>query len=320
MQRKRFSRVVLLLLSAVLVELSPFAGAAWQEGPKFLASDGRAFDFFGVSVSISGSTAIVGACGDDDMGYESGSAYIFKDTGSGWTRVAKLAASDGAAMDDFGWSVSISGGIAIVGARFDDDRGSDAGAAYIFQDTGSGWAEVAKFTASDGAADNLFGSSGSISGGTVIVGTCMGYAEGMNAGAAYIFEDTGSGWAQVAKLTAGDGAKQDYFGSSVSISGGTVIVGAGCDDNRGSNSGSAYVFKPYVMEHGTVWTGSGWMTVNLTQPFTDPVVVAGPAMSVGCIRPGIEVWRLGEAVLLEITGSSARRRKDPDTGFDVMES
>ena len=79
-----------------------------------------------------GPRPIVGAYRDDDRGSNSGSAYVFENTGSGWTQVAKLTASDGAANDYFGYSVAISGDTAIVGAYRDDDRGSDSGSAYLF--------------------------------------------------------------------------------------------------------------------------------------------------------------------------------------------
>jgi len=103
------------------------------ESNKITASDGADGDIFGRSVSISGDYAIVGAFWDDDNGIDSGSAYIFKRSGTSWAEEAKLTASDGAAIDQFGWSVSISGEYAIVGAHLDDDNGADSGSAYIFE-------------------------------------------------------------------------------------------------------------------------------------------------------------------------------------------
>ncbi|MEA1952382.1 MAG: Ig-like domain-containing protein, partial [Planctomycetota bacterium] len=100
--------------------------ASWQIdniSTKLLADDGAVEDWFGESVSISGTMAIVGANGDDDNGTYSGSAYIFEETASGWEQVAKLTADDGATYDYFGISVSISGTTAIVGAHGDDDNG-----------------------------------------------------------------------------------------------------------------------------------------------------------------------------------------------------
>jgi len=102
------------------------------ESNKIVASDGADFDWFGISVSISGDYALVGASKDDDNGSDSGSAYIFKRSGTSWAEEAKLTASDGVSGDEFGYSVSISGDYAIVGAFRDDDNGLSSGSAYIF--------------------------------------------------------------------------------------------------------------------------------------------------------------------------------------------
>ncbi len=102
---------------------------------KLLANDGAADDQFGLSVAISGATAIVGARWHDDNGTNSGSAYLF-DTTTG-RQIAKLLPNDGAAEDHFGLSVAISGATAIAGAPGDDDNGANSGSAYLF-DTKTG--------------------------------------------------------------------------------------------------------------------------------------------------------------------------------------
>ena len=105
-------------------------------GNKLTASDGAVNDYFGSSVSISsdGTTALIGAYLDDDKGANSGSAYVFKYNGTSWTQQSKLTASDGAASDQFGYSVSISsdGTTALIGAIYDDDKGTNSGSAYVF--------------------------------------------------------------------------------------------------------------------------------------------------------------------------------------------
>ena len=100
------------------------------------ASDSVSGDYFGISVSVSGDTAIVGAYFDDDNGYQRGSAYIFVQSGLSWSHQAKLTASDGASGDKFGLSVSVSGNTAVVGANHDDDNGENSGSAYVFRTTG----------------------------------------------------------------------------------------------------------------------------------------------------------------------------------------
>ncbi len=205
---------------------------------KLLPTDGAA-GFFGTSVAISGATAIVGAWRDDDNGSGSGSAYLF-DTTTG-RQIAKLLPDDGAAGDHFGFSVSISGTIAIVGAFADDDNGGFSGSAYLFDISDpKNPVQFAKLLPTDGAAVDHFGFSVSISGATAIVGAAFHDDNGSGSGSAYLF-DTATGQ-QIAKLLPSDGAVGDVFGASVSISGTTAIVGAWFDDDNGGFSGSAYLF------------------------------------------------------------------------------
>ncbi|KPA18874.1 secreted protein containing Peptidase S8 and S53, subtilisin, kexin, sedolisin domain protein [Candidatus Magnetomorum sp. HK-1] len=215
----------------------------WIEQKKLLASDGAEYDYFGFSVSISGDYAIVGAYGDDNNGYFSGSAYIFKRDGNTWTEQAKLLPSDGATYDYFGQSVSISGDYAIVGAYRDDDNGYCSGSAYIFKRDGNTWIKQTKLLASDGAKADSFGFSVSISVDYAIVGAWKDSYNGFWSGSAYIFKRDGDTWIEQTKLLATDGAKEDLFGVSVSISGYYAIVGAEGDDVNGTKSGSAYIFK-----------------------------------------------------------------------------
>ncbi|MHC4573903.1 MAG: FG-GAP repeat protein [Planctomycetota bacterium] len=168
-----------------------------------------------------------------------------------WSKESKLLASGPAPGDQFGRSVCINANLAIVGAPYDNDKGADSGSAYIYNYDGTNWTEQAKLTASDGAAYDYFGYSVSISGGYAIVGS-GGYTivgahydddNGAESGSAYIYSYDGTNWFQQAKLTASDGAASDYFGISVSISGGHAIVGAYGDDDNGAESGSAYIFS-----------------------------------------------------------------------------
>lgn len=107
-------------------------GTTWSQEAKLTASDAAEEDFFGGSVSISGALAVVGAGGDDDAGRQSGSAYVFRRTGTSWSQTMKLTASDAAGGDSFGNAVSISGNLAIVAAAFADDNGNSSGSAYVF--------------------------------------------------------------------------------------------------------------------------------------------------------------------------------------------
>jgi hypothetical protein len=234
MKNKTNLYIFILIVVLLLLQADSLYAIWWPQQAKFTASDGSAGDCFGYSVSISGDYAIVGACGDDNY---KGSAYVFKRDGTIWSQQDKLAASDGAVWDAFGYSVSISGDYVIVGAYSDNDY---KGSAYVFKRDGTTWNEQAKLTASDGSAGDAFGYSVSISGDYAIVGA---YNGNDYKGSAYVFKRDGTIWSQQDKLTASDGATDDWFGLSVSISGYYAVVGAPSDDDKGSDSGSAYVFS-----------------------------------------------------------------------------
>ncbi len=131
MKRRYQSSVLLIAVSIVMVAAAqPACADLGDQLAKLLADDGAAGDFFGNSVAISGATAIVGASLDNDNEDFSGSAYLF-DVATGH-QIAKLLPDDGAALDQFGWSVAISGATAIAGALWDDDHGGESGSAYLF--------------------------------------------------------------------------------------------------------------------------------------------------------------------------------------------
>ena len=211
-------------------------GSSWSE-------QARLFDdnpFFGGSVAISGETVIVGAIAA--AGTSAGSAYVFVRDGSSWSLQATLSPSNLSSPNPvmFGGSVAIDGDTAIVGNS--DVFGEGPGTAYVFVRSGSSWSEQARLFASDGEIWAAFGSSVAISGDSVAVGAP--YGQGFR-GAAYLFARSASGWAEQARLLAPDGEPNDFFGTSVAISGGTAVVGStGANEpETGLNTGAAYVFQ-----------------------------------------------------------------------------
>jgi hypothetical protein len=292
-------------------------GTSWVEQQKLLASDGAAYDYFGWSVSISGDLAIVGAYGDDDNGSLSGSAYIFKWDGTSWVEQAKLLPSDGAAYDYFGWSVSISGDLAIVGAFYDDANGVDSGSAYIFKWDETNWVEQQKLLASDGAKGDEFGISVSISGDLAIAGAYGNDANGSNSGSAYIFKWNGTGWIQQTKLLASDGVADDLFGYSVSISGDLAIAGAYGDDDNGSLSGSAYIFK---------WDGTSWVEQQkllasdgaAEDYFGYSVSISGDLAIAGAYLDGDNGNFSGSAYIFVPVGTGELTLLSPDGGEELV--
>jgi hypothetical protein len=235
------------------------SGSSWTQQAKLTASDGVVWDLFGHSVSLYGDTALIGAYG---WAAVPGKAYIFTRSGSSWTQQATLTATDGVAGDGFGFSVSLSGDTALIGAV---GWNSVQGAAYVFTRSGSSWMQQAKLMASDGAPFDEFGWSVSLSGETALIGAPF-YNNGK--GATYVLID----WTSQAKLTASDAVINDEFGFSVSLSADTAFIGApGC----GSNKGAAYVFvETRPPSTPTVWgptTGEVGITYTYSFTSTDPM-------------------------------------------------
>ncbi len=229
--------------------------ATLNESAKLLASDGFDLDDFGISVSLDGDRALIGARFDDDNGVQSGAAYVFDFDGNTWTETAKLLASDGGVGDRFGISVALDGDRALIGSPQDDDNGGNAGAAYVFDFDGTTttWTETDKLTASDGAIGDFFGTAVALNGDRAIAGAHQDDDGGQGSGSAYIFEFDSGAWAQSAKLIASDDFFGDFFGFSVSIDGDRALVGAPVNENA---TGAAYVFD----YNGVAWAE----TVKLT--------------------------------------------------------
>jgi hypothetical protein len=229
------------------------SGALWTQQAQLLASDGAGNEGFGISVAISGDTALVGAWLDQAGVTEfQGSAYVYVRSGSTWTQQAQLLAADGAMQDRFGISVALSGDTALVGAWLDDVGGNaDQGSAYVFVRGGSTWTQQAQLLAADGAGDDGFGFSVALSGNTALVGARTDDVGGnTNQGSAYVYTRSGSNWSQHAQLLAADGAANDWFGDSVALFADTALVGSTFDDvGANADQGSAYVY---------VRSGSSW--------------------------------------------------------------
>jgi hypothetical protein len=220
-------------------------GATWAQQAKLIAPDSEEGDLFGISVALCDDTIIVGADLNDEKAINAGAVYVFTRTGTQWRHQAKLMAADGAKTDIFGVRVALSGDTALISARRDDDdvMGADAGSAYVFTRTKNVWHQQAKLTAPDGAEDDRFGRSVALSGDTAIISAIHQDDKGANSGSAYVFTRTDNTWSHQANLSADDGASGDLFGWSVALSNGKAIIGAPRNDDKGNESGSAYIFK-----------------------------------------------------------------------------
>ena len=227
-------------------------GGVWALEQKIQAPDASALDLFGFAVAVDADTALVTCMRDDDVIVDSGSVYVFvRDGGGVWSFQDKLLASNAAAMVGFGVSIDVVGDDAVVGAPQSDGAGVGFGSVYVYQRDGfGGWSEVVELGAVDGADGDQFGSSVAMVDGLIVVGAPMHDANGADAGAVYVFERNGMGqWSPSAKLMADVGVAGQLFGSSVSISGGLIVVGARDDDGAVAGAGAVYLFEP---------DGGGW--------------------------------------------------------------
>ena len=219
------------------------SGTTWSEEAKLTAGDGLAGDRFGISVDVSGDTALVGAISGDGLVANSGSAYVFVRSGTSWSGEQELTAADGAAGDNFGRDIALDGDNALIGARADDDDGASSGSAYIFHRVGTSWTEEDKLTASNATAGAEFGVGVDIEGDRAAVGAPIANSQVGGSGAVYIFERSGTTWPEEAKFTSSDASNLDQFGFAVSVSGDTVVTGAIGEAQNGADAGAAYVHR-----------------------------------------------------------------------------
>ncbi len=271
--------------------------ASGEELFKLKPSDGQNSDRFGAAVAILGDYAIIGSPDSDDRGGSSGSVYIF-DLNTG-EQVNKILAEDAAFGDKFGSSVSASEGYFVVGAPNDDhESGSNAGSAYLYSMSSAlrssrhEW----KYTASDGEANDLYGSAVSLHGDTLVIGAYLDDDNGTESGSAYVY-DISSDPDHLFKLAASDAEAGDHFGRSLSVSDGYVLVGAQSSDDIGNASGSAYLFNAE--------TGSEVMKVIASDQATGDTYGSSVAISnnhfiVGSPRDNSGATSSGSAYIYEI--------------------
>jgi hypothetical protein len=304
------------------------SGGIWSQQAYLKASNTGASDFFGWSVAVSGDTLVVGALYEssnatgvngnqaDNSAAYAGAAYVFTRSGGVWSQQAYLKASNTGASDFFGWSVAVSGDTLVAGAYGEasnatgvngsqaDNSAAYAGAAYVFTRSGGVWSQQAYLKASNTGADDYFGYAVAVDGDTVVVGAPYeaSNATGVNgnqadnsaysAGAAYVFTRSGGVWSQQAYLKASNTEAWDNFGTSVAVSGDTLVVEAPYEasnatgvngdqtDNSAGSSGAAYVFT----RSGGVWSQQAYLKASNTEAndyFGYAVAVDGDTVVVG---------------------------------------
>jgi hypothetical protein len=232
---------------AILLPAGKLTAADFTRETRIVPADSSAGDEFGGAVAIEGDTAVVGATG----GAPGGAAYVFVRSGGGWVQQQKLVSSHPEPGGDFGGSVAISGGTIVIGAPHQDpgNVSFELGSVFVFMRTGGVWSLQQELQPDSPQSLAEFGNAVAIEGDTIVVGNRVRSELHAHDGAAYVFVRAGNAWNQQAKLLAFDADVNDFFGTSVAISGGTIAIGANADDDLGDESGSVYVF----VNNGVSW-------------------------------------------------------------------
>ena len=205
-------------------------GNTWSEVDQWVPSDPQSLAYFGESLALEGSRALVGAPGQDTQG----SVFVFENSG-GWSEVDEFQAADGAKEDDFGQSVDLDGDRAAVGAPWKDGLGIGDGAAYVFAFDGSNWSQEQRLIPLITEADAKLGSDVALDGCRILVGASLSSHADDKIGAVFVFHDHSSGWRASAVPIASDGGFLDAHGSAVALDGTTALSGApGRDDTHGA--------------------------------------------------------------------------------------
>ena len=292
-------------------------GSSWSQQAYLKAPSSTAGGRFGFSVAIDDDTIVVGAVRDASQQFASGAAYVYVRSGGSWSHQATLLPASYQFFDRFAWNVAVSGDTIVLGAPDEDsaatgvngdeldNSASDAGAAFVLVRSGTDWSQQAYLKASNTDASDEFGCRVAISGDTIVVGARHedGSSTGVNggdddgakdSGAAYVYTRTAGVWSQQAYLKATNTDLFDRFGSSVSVSGDTVLVGSpdedsaatgidgDQDDNTSLSAGAVYVFA----RQGTAWSQQAYLKASNTEQadvFGESVSVSGDKAIVGAL-------------------------------------
>ena len=261
-------------------------------------------DYLGIAVAIDGDTVVAGAWDWPNEGFAK--VYRTPDGGDTWTTAATLTASDGEKHDYFGRSVAVAGDTVFVGASGDDDGGTNSGSVYVFRTTDGGatYDEVQTLRASSPRNYAYFGNALAADGDTLVIGA---YSDNSYKGAVYVFRKSFSTYAQVARLTGSGVAEDDEFGTSVGVSGDTIVVGTEYTD-------AAFVYR--TSDGGATWAAV--TTLEGSDDFGQSVAIDGDTIVIGASGgDATYVYRTsdGGATYAEVVKLTApRKRTNSGTG------
>ena len=225
------------------------AGGVWLELDMLDDPSRSEGDLFGESVAIHENYILVGAPRDDEFAPDGGAVYVFERTASGWTRTQKLAPADVGTHDYFGHDMAVAGLRAVASSYNDDDRGVNAGAAYVLDLVGGAWRIGQKLTANEGSDFDLYGTSVAMIEDTIVISAPQNQDADDDAvndeGAAFVYEwnNTAGQWTETMTLRPGDPSENHRFGIDVAMQDGVIVVGASHSDSGTLNSGSVHIFR-----------------------------------------------------------------------------
>lgn len=215
------------------------AQGVWTETQKLQPSTAASYDHFGYSVDLDGDLAVIGAYGSDDF---RGALYVFRTDGASWTEEARRVGSQTVGGDFFAASVAVSGERVIAGARWADIGVLDTGEAYVFRRDGGAWVEEQRLTEESPQGGDGFGYCVDLADDLALVGAHNRDVVGPHSGEAVLFRRSGGVWRNEQRLIPSDAETNDLFGLSVSIDGGSALVGAPWDDDQAEDAGSVYAY------------------------------------------------------------------------------
>ena len=256
-------------------------GQDWIESQQIRPDDLVAYGEFGSAIAIDGDLLAIGWKGSDAAAQGAGIVVLYEWSGGQWLERSRVWDPEATIGDRFGTSIDLDGDYMVVGCQLDDVSGSDSGSALVFRRSSDDWVFEQRLVPSGIGAYNWAGRSVSISGTRVVVGAYLESVDGQQAaGAAYVFERTGSGaWTEQARLVADDPVPGDYFGYSVSVEDDRIAVGSILNDAPLEDSGEVYLFE---------WTGVEWALQHLPPPddggeFGYTVAIDGERLHVGAV-------------------------------------
>jgi hypothetical protein len=241
------------------------SNGTWTQTQKLTADDGAAFDNFGLSVALKGSTLLVGspqaAIGANAA---QGAIYVFTESNGTWSQTQKLTANDGAHGDSFGESVALNESTALIGAYNATINGhAFQGAAYIFTESNGTWSQGQKLTASDGTTNANFGNAVALEGSSALIGADGSTVAGNTyQGKTYLFSESGGNWTQSDTFIASDGAVDDYFGAALAWDGVTALIST-----------------PHPVINGNAWQGAAYFYKQSATPSPTPTATPTPTVT-----------------------------------------